>query len=363
MGSLTNVLAGIPGYAGYIGAQQVGQEREMGQLQQAGALMQIRAQIEGQNRAAAELQRNEALRQAVSALPPDQRTRENVLPLLLEHGNVKELVPLLKSKDEEKPTPIGAGGLRLPDGTVVPPAGLERKPAATRQRYDGANVVQEEMQPDGSWKEIGRGPRFAPEKEQKPAPGYRWTKDGGQEAIPGGPADLKAQATAQRAADGATDVDVAIGTLRDAYDRLEKGGGITSTKNEGLDNLPAAVSASGLGQAVGKMFGTQNQSARNDIAMARPALLASLMKATGMSAKQMDSNAELKLWLATATDPTLDVESNRRALENIEKKYMRNQPSGGAPTPPSFKEGQTATNAQGVKIIFQGGAWRPVGGR
>jgi hypothetical protein len=305
MGSLTNVLAGIPGYAGYIGAQQVGQEREMGQLQQAGALMQIRAQIEGQNRAAAELQRNEALRQAVSALPPDQRTRENVLPLLLEHGNVKELVPLLKSKDEEKPTPIGAGGLRLPDGTVVPPAGLERKPAATRQRYDGATVVQEEERERG----------------------------------------------------------VAIGTLRDAYDRLEKGGGITSTKNEGLDNLPAAVSASGLGQAVGKMFGTQNQSARNDIAMARPALLASLMKATGMSAKQMDSNAELKLWLATATDPTLDVESNRRALENIEKKYMRNQPSGGAPTPPSFKEGQTATNAQGVKIIFQGGAWRPVGGR
>jgi hypothetical protein len=49
------------------------------------------------------------------------------------------------------------------------------------------------------------------------------------------------------------------------------------------------------------------------------------MKATGMSAKQMDSNAELKLWLATATDPTLDVESNRKALDNIEKKYINHK--------------------------------------
>ena len=60
--------------------------------------------------------------------------------------------------------------------------------------------------------------------------------------------------------------------------------------------------------------------------MTRPALLAALMKATGMSAKQMDSNAELKLWLATATDPSLDVESNRRALAKIEQKYITKSP-------------------------------------
>ena len=47
------------------------------------------------------------------------------------------------------------------------------------------------------------------------------------------------------------------------------------------------------------------------------------MKATGMSAKQMDSNAELKLYLATATDPTLDVASNKRALDMIETLYGR----------------------------------------
>lgn len=164
----------------------------------------------------------------------------------------------------------------------------------------------------------------------KPPVGYRFTPDGNMEAIPGGPADAKATALSAQKAAGATDVDSAVATLRDAYSRLEAGGGITSTKKGPLGNIAAATSSSGAGQVVGKFLGTDNQSARNDIAMARPALLASLMKATGMSAKQMDSNAELKLWLATATDPTLDVESNRRALEAIERKYI-----SGAPVKPA----------------------------
>jgi len=47
-------------------------------------------------------------------------------------------------------------------------------------------------------------------------------------------------------------------------------------------------------------------------------LMTSIMQAMGLSAKQLDSNAELKLWLSAATDPTLDLESNRAALNNLE---------------------------------------------
>jgi hypothetical protein len=172
--------------------------------------------------------------------------------------------------------------------------------------------------------------------QNRPPPGYRWTPDGNQEVIPGGPADVKAAADAKKKADGADDVEVSLTTLRDAYSRLERGGGITSTDNSALGNLIPSASSSVAGQAVGRALGTNNQSARNDIAMARPALLAALMKATGMSAKQMDSNAELKLWLSTATDPTLDVQANRRALDNIERKYLRNGPTPSArPTKPA----------------------------
>ena len=196
---------------------------------------------------------------------------------------------------------------------------------------------------------IAAGNRQA--QSNKPPPGYRWTPNGDQEVIPGGPADVKANAIAQRQADGASDVDVALGTLRDAYNRLEKGGGITSTNKDATSNALASIQSSGVGQAAGKLFGTNNQSARNDIAMARPALLAALMKATGMSAKQMDSNAELKLWLSTATDPTLDVQSNRKALENIEKKYMK---GGSRPPPPPGNTG-------GASESFGGGTPPPAG--
>lgn len=55
--------------------------------------------------------------------------------------------------------------------------------------------------------------------------------------------------------------------------------------------------------------------------MTRPLLLQAIMKATGMSAKQMDSNAELKLYLATATDPQKGLEANLEALDRIESLY------------------------------------------
>lgn len=173
---------------------------------------------------------------------------------------------------------------------------------------------------------------MAGQRVNKAPPGYRFTETGDLQAIPGGPADLKAQAEAQRKAEGGADVEVALSSLRNAYDRLEKGGGITSTDNSALSNARAAASSSTLGQALGKTFGTDNQSARNEIAMSRPALLAALMKATGMSARQMDSNAELKLWLSTATDPSLDVQANRKALADIERKYLRGTPVTNPPT-------------------------------
>ena len=40
-----------------------------------------------------------------------------------------------------------------------------------------------------------------------------------------------------------------------------------------------------------------------------------------MSAKQMDSNAELKMYLAAATDPSLDYESNINALKQLERLF------------------------------------------
>jgi hypothetical protein len=163
--------------------------------------------------------------------------------------------------------------------------------------------------------------------------GYRMTSSGGLEAIPGGPADLKLQMKQA----GANDVDLAVSTLRDKYMKLNELNAIHNTEKSAYENLKAGASSSGIGQTIANALGTEAASARNSIAMERPKLLAAIQKATGMSAKQIDSNAELKLWLTAATDPTKDFASNMEALDNIEKSIgslsiQGSQSAGGLPT-------------------------------
>ena len=159
----------------------------------------------------------------------------------------------------------------------------------------------------------------------KPSAGYRWKPDGSEEFIPGGPADQKAQL--QKSGEGT--VGSVVADLRDKYTVLDKEGGIVSTNNRIGTNIAARLGSTGLGQTLAGAVGTDAQSARDSIAMTRPLLLQAIMKATGMSAKQMDSNAELKLYLATATDPTLGLEANMQALDRIEQLY-----GGGVVDPP-----------------------------
>ena len=164
--------------------------------------------------------------------------------------------------------------------------------------------------------------------------GYRLTANNTLEAIPGGPADLKVQAKLA----GANDVDLAVATLRDKYIKLNDLNAIHNTEKSALENLQAGASSSEWGQSIANALGTQAASARNTIAMERPKLLAAIQKATGMSAKAIDSNTELKLWLTAATNPKLDFASNMEALDNIEKSIgsLAIQNSGGLPSESSI---------------------------
>jgi hypothetical protein len=153
------------------------------------------------------------------------------------------------------------------------------------------------------------------------------------------PAGAKKQESKEIAQSNA---ETTIANLRQSYDQLDKLGGITSTQNRAGTNLAASISSSGLGQATGRLFGTEAQSERNKIAQTRPLLMTTIMQAMNLSAKQLDSNAELKLWLSSATDPTLDLEANRAALTNLENMLTskgKSKPTApdarSAPPPPS----------------------------
>jgi len=135
--------------------------------------------------------------------------------------------------------------------------------------------------------------------------------------------------------EGRANLDTQVAQLRDLYGQLRDGGGITQA-GKGASNLAASASSSTIGQMIGGALGTQNQSLRDSIIQQRPLLLQAIKQATGMSAKQMDSNAEMKMYLAAATDPTMGYEANMRALDTLLGLFGPKPGAGGAaPTAPA----------------------------
>jgi hypothetical protein len=112
-----------------------------------------------------------------------------------------------------------------------------------------------------------------------------------------------------------------VGQLKTSYDTLLEGGGITSTGAGGRENLGAKMGTSPVGQFMGSALGTKNQEQRQVIEQTRPLLMNLIKEATGMSASQMNSNAEMQMYLKAATDPKLSYEANVTALQNLDKTF------------------------------------------
>ena len=238
-------------------------------------------------------------------------TQEGIMTAL-DKGDTKKALAIAASRPEyskEFIAPLMAN--------VIPKAPTPPAPTTEMQNFEYAKSrgeIPKNMTFLGYqayMKQVGKEPT------EKAPMGYRFLPDGSLEPIKGGPADMKTQAKVA----GAGDVSTETMKIKNSYDRLFTGGGITDPSLSKTQNLAARASSSAVGQAVGSAFGTQNATERDKIAQSRPLLMGAIMKATGMSAKQIDSNAELKLWLSTATDPNKSYEANMEALQNIENLY------------------------------------------
>jgi hypothetical protein len=138
--------------------------------------------------------------------------------------------------------------------------------------------------------------------------------------------------------EGRESVDTLLSDLKNAYLELDKNGGIVNTNNQPGSNAFASLAATGPGQAAGRIFGTKNQELRNKIEAIQPLLLASIKQATGMSAKQMDSNKELQFFIKSASDPTRDIKTNLETIQRLSELYGTKTKTTGAskliPPPP-----------------------------
>lgn len=162
---------------------------------------------------------------------------------------------------------------------------------------------------------INERPGFRGGRPIAPAP----AKDGGK--------------TAQ---DQATGVEAAMGNLaeiKQIYSDLNKLGAMVSPKQSTGSNLLARGRASGVGQVLEGAVGTQAQTLRDRVASIRPALMQTIAKATGMTGKQLDSNADVKLFMQTVTDPTASYEANQAAIAGLERFLQTNAKAAPAAAP------------------------------
>jgi hypothetical protein len=177
---------------------------------------------------------------------------------------------------------------------------------------------------------------------------FQWPRDGA--GTPGMVGVAGAQATVSRedvkkelAQTQLNDTLDAIGGM---YAELNRLGGIASTERSAFTNVPARIAGSAVGQIAGQAIGTQEQSLRDRIAAARFTLVQQIKNATGMSARQMDSNVELQNTLNSLSDPRQGYEAAINIIENLRKTYGL----GGAPaTEPASRGaagGQPAAPAQ-----------------
>jgi hypothetical protein len=134
-------------------------------------------------------------------------------------------------------------------------------------------------------------------------------------------AQEKREAAATNKSEAKSQLTDIVGSLKKNYETLKEQGGIVSTTESGFGNLAARLSSSGVGQAVGGAVGAKTQEERQKIEQTRPLLLNLIKNATGMSAQQMNSNAEMQLYLNAATNPQLSYEANLEALKNLDKLY------------------------------------------
>jgi hypothetical protein len=152
-------------------------------------------------------------------------------------------------------------------------------------------------------------------------------------AQPQGPKPTYTEVRKQQQIDkGKGNVTKLVEKLGGYYSELEKRGGAVR-EGGGLANVPAYLGGTFGFREVPQALGTEASSTRTKITSARRALVQEIKNATGMSAQEMNSNAELQGLLDAATDPTQPLEAVRATLETLDQLYGTGAAGKAAPAP------------------------------
>jgi len=143
---------------------------------------------------------------------------------------------------------------------------------------------------------------------------------------------------------GQSNVENTLDKMMDKYNRLDALKAIPSAQRGIAENVPAYLAGTTFGQEVEKARATPAQQQRNELKALRRSLLKDIMAATGASAKELDSNFELKSMLESLSDETMDIDSVRRIIADLSARYGKGAvkapeeaPMGAPPAPSTGK--------------------------
>ena len=248
MAELSSVLARIPGLGGYLAQDQMNRQSEQGELAQLARAMQIKgqqqqmgAQEQAAQAQAAERARMEQYRAAVEGLGP-QPTQEQLAQVAARFGGPDAVMRVQQSSLDRQATAAAAERARQERAAAQRDTLAQRAAeaeAARAQRIEELRMRLADRQTQAQ-ERAALMRELAALRQQgaavKPPAGYRPTKDGNLEAIPGGPADTKLQ--------GALNQDTAMLTnTTAALDRL-------AVATNDVMNDPGLPKATGLMSAV-----------------------------------------------------------------------------------------------------------------
>jgi hypothetical protein len=153
------------------------------------------------------------------------------------------------------------------------------------------------------------------------------------------PAVIKAQEKAEKVAEGKETLGDILSTAQTLVKDLKNTGGMSSTSAGALSNLITSTQTGTVGQFLGGVFGTEEQSKRDQLKSVRLQLLNAIKEATGMSAQQLNSNVELQTYLKSLGSEGMTAEANLAIIDNLSKTYlgkgMMTAPAAPAITPGS----------------------------
>ena len=112
-----------------------------------------------------------------------------------------------------------------------------------------------------------------------------------------------------------------LAKLANHYVTLNSTGAMLNVDNETIDNVFAAVRSSSIGQAFGRITGTNEQSIRSAIKKLKPLLIQDIRQSTDMGARGLDSEKELEFYLQAATDEKTDIQSNIAAIVVLDEAF------------------------------------------